>query len=96
MTLWYFETVGMTGKWGPCTAPERPQTVMQGGHLREKRVSGMGARIRRITEVPAAMHGMGPDEIRRAFWGDEDARAVAPASPSASGPDSAGATAWIT
>ena len=79
MTLWYFETVGMTGQWGPCTAPERPQTASHGGHEREKRASGIGPRIRRITEVPEGLQDLGPIELRKMLWADEDAKAVSPA-----------------
>lgn len=86
--LWYFETVGMTGSWGPCTSPYRPETVLHGGHEREKRSSGIGPRIRRITAVPLDLQDLGPAQLRKAFWGDEDTIAVAPARLEAAG--------WIT
>lgn len=78
MSLWYYETVTMTGRWSPCTAPTRPDTVTHGGHLRIKRMNGIGARIRRIAEVPQGLSDLPLDDLRRHLWGEGDEAAVTP------------------
>ena len=76
MTLWYYETVTMTGRWSPCTAPEKPDSATQGGHLRLRMVSGYGPRIRRIVEVPAGLADLLLNDLREALWGDGEEAAV--------------------
>lgn len=58
MTLFYYETVGITGRWSPCTTPGEPATVYKGGHLREQRLSGVGNRIRCISAVAPEHRGL--------------------------------------
>jgi hypothetical protein len=76
MSLWYFETVSMTGRWSPCTAPEKPEIVNIGGHEREKRVSGIGPRIRRIVQVPEGLRDLALSELQRHLWGESEETAV--------------------
>lgn len=76
MSLWYFETVSMLGRWSPCTMATRPDTVNHGGHLRQKTVTGIGPRIRRIVEVPAGISDLPLNDLRRHLWGDDSDAAV--------------------
>lgn len=77
MTLWYFETVSLLGRWSPCTMPSRPDTVNHVGHLRQQTVTGIGPRIRRIVEVPAGLADLPLNDLRRHLWGEGDEAAVA-------------------
>lgn len=63
MTLFYAETVGPTGRWSARTTPERPDTVTKGGHLRERRMGGIGPRIRNIRRVDPQHEGLTLDQL---------------------------------
>lgn len=49
--LWYFEQMGPTGNWSPCTMPTRPATKEVNGVLRMEHTGSQGARVRRIKQV---------------------------------------------
>lgn len=64
MTLWYCETVNPMGRWTPETRADRPESRLQGGHLRENRIGGIGRRIRNICAVPPELAHLSPMELR--------------------------------
>lgn len=74
--LWFYETVSVTGRWSPNTSPAKPDTCRVGGHLREKRVGGIGPRIRNIIAVPTDMRDMPLGDLQAALIGTGEAVAV--------------------
>lgn len=74
--VWYFECVTMTGRWSPCTAPERPETVTVGGHLRQQRNGAMGPRIRNIKRIPEDMRDLTLNDLRGLLSDHSDTSAV--------------------
>lgn len=74
--LWFYETVSMTGRWSPCTSTAKPETCRVGGHLREKRIEGVGPRIRNIVQLPEDLHTTPIAELRSLLVGADGTAAV--------------------
>lgn len=70
MSLWYFETMTLTGRWSPNTALIPPQVSRKKG--RPDRIGGdTGPRIRHLVEIAPDHHRLPLDQLA-AIYGTKE------------------------
>lgn len=71
--LWFYEQKRTGGGWAPCTVPQMPNTLTVNGFLCLRRLDGStGPRVRRITKVDPALHGLSLEDLARVLPGGGD------------------------